>query len=69
MVTTNQGLSERFHNLSSYFRVVTLECCDVFVLRPEISVLSGTGVHHHMLKGGTNYSWTVILKGCVILYS
>ena len=41
---------------------MTLECCDVLVLRPEISVLSGAGVHHRMLKGGTNYSWTVMMK-------
>ena len=30
--------------------------------------LSGAGVHHCMLKGGTNYSWTVIMKGCAGLY-
>ena len=35
----------------------------MFVLRPEQLVLSGHGVNCCMLKGGTNYSWTVMTKG------
>ena len=41
----------------------------VFVLRPELPVLSGARVHHRMLKGGINYSWTVMIKGCAGLYA
>ena len=35
----------------------------VFVLRLEELVLSGHGQCRCMLKGGTNYSWTVMKKG------
>ena len=34
------------------------------MLRPEQLVLSGHGVCHCMLKGGTYYGWTVMMKGC-----
>ena len=40
----------------------------MFVLRPETPVLRGDGVHHRMLKGGTNYIGTVMTKGCAGLY-
>ena len=40
----------------------------MFVLRPETPALSGAGVHHRMLKGGTNYIGTVMTKGYARLY-
>ena len=33
------------------------------VLTPEQLVLSGHGVCSSMLKSGTNFSWTVMMKG------